>query len=84
MPKKMLTPAELVVARFGGVRPLGRLLDKDPSAISKWIVRGGKIPNSSRNGVGERSSDTHKRLLDLAKKNRIKLTIEELTFGGEA
>jgi hypothetical protein len=73
-----LSPARLVATRFGGIRPLARLLDQDPSSISKWIARGGKIPNSSRHG------DTHKRLLALAKKERVKLTAEELTFGGEA
>lgn len=69
-----LSPARLVAERFGGIRPLGRLLGVDPSAISKWISRGGHIPSTS---------DTHKRLLTLAKKNKIKLTAEELTFGGE-
>lgn len=73
-----LTPASLVVKRFGGIRPLARLLEQDPSTISKWIKRGGKIPNSSIHG------DTHKRLLALAKKERVPLTTEELTFGGEA
>lgn len=72
-----LSPARLVANRFGGIRPLAKLLDQDPSSISKWISRGGKIPNSSRHG------DTHKRLLALAKQKKVKLTVEELTFGGE-
>lgn len=78
MPRK-LTPANLVVARFGvGIRGLGRLLEQDPSSISKWIVREGKIPNSSRKG------DTHKRLLELARKRKIPLTADELINGGYA
>lgn len=74
-----LSPARLVAARFGGIRPLGRELGIDPSSISKWIKRGGKIPNRST-----QEGDTHQRLLVLAKKKKIKLTLEELTFGGEA
>lgn len=82
MPKKstQLTPAELVVARFGGVRKLGRMLHIDPSSISKWIARGGKIPNSSRPD----GNDTHQGLLELAKKEGVKLTAEELIQGGRA
>lgn len=75
-----LTPAALVVARFGGVRKLGRMLDIDPSSISKWIARGGKIPNSSR----EDGRDTHQGLLELAKKEGVRLTAEELIQGGRA
>jgi len=76
---RKMTPANLVVARAGGIRPLARLLEMDPSAIAKWINRGGRIPNSTRSG----RESTHKRLLDLSKKHRWHLTAEELTFGGE-
>lgn len=78
MASKLLTPAELVVKRFGGIRPLGRLLGRDPSSISKWIARGGGIPNRAS------GKDTHKQLLDLAKEKKIQLTAHELTFGGRA
>lgn len=75
--QKLLTPAELVVARFNiGIRPLAKLLEQDPSSICKWIARGGHIPNSQRNG------DTHKRLLSIAKERGAKLTAEELIHGG--
>jgi hypothetical protein len=76
--KKEVSPAKLVAARFGGIRPLGRLLDIDPSAISKWISRGGSIPNSRRG----RKEDMHRSLLALAEKQKVKLTAEELIYGG--
>lgn len=78
--KVKLTPAELVVARFGGVRELGRLLEQDPSSISKWIERGGRIPDTTRC----HEEGTHRRLLLLAKMMRVELTSEELIFGGKA
>jgi hypothetical protein len=76
--KKEVSPAELIVARFGGVRPLGRLLNIDPSAISKWISRGGRIPNNR----GGRKEEMHRALLTLAEKRKVKLTAEELIYGG--
>jgi hypothetical protein len=75
---KKLTPAQLAAQRFGGIRPLGRLLGIDPSAISKWIARGGDIPNRASG-----NTNTHKRLLELAKEHGVKLTVQELTFGGQ-
>ncbi len=81
MPRKKLTPADLVIARFGGVRPLARELHMSPSTISLWRSRhGGKIPNTSANGDPK---GTHLRLLDLAKKRRVELTADELIYGGE-
>jgi hypothetical protein len=81
MPKKKLTPAELVIRRFGGVRPLARELDKSPSTISLWRSRhSGKIPNRSET-LGD-PKGTHIRLLELAKKRDIPLTADELINGG--
>jgi len=80
MPKKKLTPADLVIARFGGVRPLARNIGKNPSTISLWRTRhSGKIPNRSEKGDPK---GTHIRLLELAKKNKIQLTADELINGG--
>lgn len=82
MPKKKLPPADLVIKRFGGVRPLARELDMSPSTVCLWKTRhNGKIPNSSTRGdpIG-----THLRLLNLAKKRKIPLTTDELIYGGEA
>lgn len=83
MPKKKLklTPAELVIKRFGGVRPLARELAKSPSTISLWKSRhGGRIPNRSVN-YGD-PKGTHIQLLELAKKQAIPLTADELINGG--
>lgn len=80
MAKKKLTPADLVIKRFGGVRPLARELNKNPSTISLWCSRHqGKIPNRSANGDPK---GTHIKLLELAKKRSIPLTPDELINGG--
>lgn len=40
-----LSPVEYIIHVFGGVRATARMLDKDPSTISKWRYRHkGKIP----------------------------------------
>ena len=73
--KPQLTPAALIVARFGvGTRELCRRLNLSESTITQWIARGGNIP----------SSDTQRAILELAKSERVPLTPTELMFGGEA
>jgi hypothetical protein len=82
MSRKKLTPADLVIRRFGGVRPLARELGKNPSTVSLWTSRHqGKIPNRSANGDPK---GTHVRLLELAKRKSIPLTADELINGGYA
>ncbi len=80
--KKLLPPADLVISKFGGVRPLARLLGKSPSTISLWRTRHqGKIPNRSENGDPR---GTHVRLLEIAKRERVALSADELINGGYA
>lgn len=67
-----LPPAKLAALRFGGVRKLGRLLGSE-FIVSKWISRGGDIPNE--NG-------RHRQLLELAGSSGVKLTAEEIITGG--
>lgn len=81
----LLNPAELVTARFGGVRPLARLLNQyydeigygkiDHSAVAYWrrSKYGGRIP-----------SERIPHLQALAKRERVRLTSDELLNGGRA
>lgn len=79
MPKK-LTPAELVIARAGGVRPLARLIDVSPCVPMRWKERGEHVPNKIRGDSPYR--DRHQQLLAVFKKNGLALTPEELINGG--
>lgn len=66
-----LTPSKLVILLFGGVRPLARMLDKKPSAISQWqTTEDGGVPRK-----------THMKLLEIAKKKGVELTANDLVFG---
>lgn len=78
MAKKKLSPAQLVAARFGGVRKAGRLLGSE-YIVSLWIQRGGQIPNAVNPGT---TRNNHQKLLDLAKRERVKLTMDEILNGG--
>lgn len=72
-----MNPAELVIARFQGVRPLARLLKLDHSTVSRW-------PKKKPRGLGGLiPSCHHLQLLDLAKEKGIALTAEELVRGNE-
>lgn len=81
MPKK-LTPAELVIERGGGIRPLARLIDVSPCVVLRWRERGEHVPNKIRGKSAYR--DRHQQLLAVFKKKGIPLTAEELINGGYA
>lgn len=71
-----MTPADIVISRFGGVRSLARLLRKDPSTIHRW-----KQP-TDKGGLGGRvPSAVQVTLLELAKEKGIGLTPTELVLG---
>ena len=74
-----MTPADIVIARFEGVRPLARLLGKDPSTIHRW-----KMPASKGGLDGRVPSSVQVRLLDLAREGGIALTAEELINGDQS
>jgi hypothetical protein len=67
----MKTPADLVIDLFDGIRPLARLLQKNPSTIWAWQQkRKGLIP-----------SKHHRRLLKLARKHGVTLSATDLVMG---
>lgn len=72
----MSSPADIVISRFGGVRPLARLLNKDPSTIHRW-----KQP-ADRGGLdGRVPSAVQVRLLELAREHNVELTPADLVLG---
>jgi hypothetical protein len=72
-----MTPAELVIHRFKGVRPLARLLKLDHSSVARW-------PKPKPRGLGGFiPSRLHKDLLQLAVTHRVELTADQLIYGGD-
>lgn len=71
-----MTPADIVIARFEGVRPLARLLGKDPSTIHRW-----RMPAAKGGLDGRVPSSAQVRLLDLAKERGISLSASDLITG---
>jgi len=75
MAKKRLTTVKLVIARFAaadiGIRKLGRLLGGSDFMVAHWQARSDLVPSKHNTGV-----------LALAKKEGVKLSIEELVNGG--
>lgn len=71
----LLSPAEVVIDRFGGVRPLARLLDLDHSSVARW-------PKPKPRGLGGFiPSNHHQKLLALATAKGIKLSPKDLIYG---
>lgn len=70
---KHLSPAEVAISEFGGVRPLARLLDMTPGAIVAW--------KPGRRSDGRIPAKHLPVLLELAAKRGRQLTTDELVFG---
>jgi hypothetical protein len=79
MNPQIFTPADIVISRFGGVRPLARLLSKDPSTIHRW-----RMPAAKGGLDGRVPSAVQVRLLDLARERGVALSAAELISGGHA
>lgn len=71
-----MTPADIVIARFNGVRPLARLLGKDPSTIHRW-----RMPAAKGGLDGRVPSAAQVRLLALAAEKGVPLSADELISG---
>lgn len=70
-----MTPADIVISRFGGVRPVARLLSKDPSTIHRW-----KQP-PDKGGLGGRvPSAVQGELLRLAQEHSVELNSDDLVM----
>lgn len=72
-----LTPAELVVRRFGGTRRLARLMGRHASTISRWT-----LPKDRGGTGGLIPSGEQRALLALAAQHDIELSASELILGG--
>ena len=64
-----ITPADLAIDLFGGIRSLARAVNRDPAAISRWRKRG-RIPASAQLDV-----------LAAATTHGINLTAEDIVRG---
>jgi DNA-binding transcriptional regulator YdaS (Cro superfamily) len=64
-----MNPAFLVITSFGGVRKTARMLDIDPSNVSRWVKRG-TIPSSQQ-----------RKVLTIAWANNIDLTAHDIVMG---
>jgi hypothetical protein len=71
MSNALIPPSRLVVAAFGGVRPMARLLACDASTVSRWS-KTGLVPS-----VWQRP------ILELAWTKGIDLTAHDIVFGRE-
>lgn len=64
-----LTPVQLAIQGFGGVRRLAKAIDRDPAAVSRW-QRSGIVPSAAQ-----------KQLLEIAWERGIQLTAHDIIFG---
>lgn len=71
-----MTPAELVIQKFEGVRPLARALKIDHSSVARW-----PMPKLKRGSDGNIPSKYHARIMRLAEERGIDLSASELVFG---
>ena len=72
------SPADKVIALFGGVRPLARELGRNPSSVVRW-----RKPRAEGGTGGAVPSAMQGRVLALAKARGLPLTAEDLILGSE-
>lgn len=68
-----MDPARKVIQRFGGVRPLARILDVDPSTVSRW-----QQPRERRGQAGLIPAQYQGPILRSARQHGIPLSAEDL------
>lgn len=71
MEKTHITPVELAIDMFGGVRKLAKSIGRDPAAVSRWR-KGGLIP-----------TQVQRKLLAAAAAREINITAHDIVFGRE-
>jgi hypothetical protein len=72
MNNTQITPVQLAIQSFGGVRRLAKAIDRDPAAISRW-QKNGIVPSAAQ-----------RRLLQIAWERGIELTAHDIIFGRDA
>jgi len=73
-----MTPADIVISRFEGVRPLARILGKNPSTIHRW-----RMPAAKGGLDGRVPSAVQARLMEIARERGVALSAEELINGDQ-
>lgn len=71
-----INPAQCVIRVFGGVRATARAVGRNPGAVTRW-----NRPKSKGGTGGMIPSAAQRIILKIAKKRRLKITLEELTYG---
>jgi len=71
MAKRKMTPAEIVIEVFGGVRATARALKLAPSSVSRWVTdRNGLVPQAQQY-----------KILKIASRKQLKITPTDLIIG---
>jgi hypothetical protein len=74
--KTSISPAEVVITAFGGVREIARILGRHPTAVAKW-----RWPRERRGTGGEVPTCAQRILLTEAKKRGIELNERDIIWG---
>ena len=69
MEKTTITPVELTIEMFGGVRKLAKAIGRDPAAVSRW-KKSGLVPTS-----------VQRKILEEAAERNIMITASDIVFG---
>ena len=71
MEKTTITPVDLAIDMFGGVRKLAKAIGRDPAAVSRW-KKSGLVPTS-----------VQRKILDAAAERSILITANDIIYGRE-
>lgn len=71
MEKTHITPVDLAIDMFGGVRKLAKCIGRDPAAVSRWR-KSGLVP-----------TQVQRKVLDAATERDINITAHDIVYGRE-
>jgi hypothetical protein len=74
----LISPAEIVISAFGGVRATARAIGRSPGAVCKWKHR-----RENKGCDGFIPSAAQREILRVASKKKINITLDDLAFGRE-
>jgi hypothetical protein len=75
-PAKNISPARVVIRAFDNASRLADLLGLDRSTVGRWDA-----PEIKGGTDGDVPGKYHRRILELARERKIKLTADEIIFG---
>jgi len=73
---ELMSPAEIVIEAFGGIRATARITKRDPSSVSRW-----RLPKNKKGLGGNVPAGVQRVILEEAERRGLPITAQDLIVG---